>query len=430
MLEAAAYLALAAGYLVAILSASDLTLLGFMLLTACNLAWAYVFRRMPYSSSNESDGGSKVESVGCSAAMVVLTLVCVQLVRVGIGFDWLFLLVTIGVFGVQLPPRVTVGLSVGLWLAVSISLLTLESGGISSLSQSELTLLPAAIFTFAFSFVVRQQYTERRRIEALVERLEEAQQQLRRYAGEVEELTVTRERNSMAREIHDTLGHYLTILAVKLETATKLEERGDQRLRDELLEARRVAGECLLEVRRSVSALRPVSLTTMRLHDALIHLVAEFEASSTETQATLDVEGPTETLGADVRLALYRATQEALTNIRKHAHATKVLVRLRVETRRVELLVRDNGVGSGAEGSEPGFGLQGMRERLALLGGEVAAGPDPDHGWRVEISLPLASGGAPVQEHGSGGNTAPGSVNVCSDRAVGREATRTSSVGI
>jgi signal transduction histidine kinase len=284
---------------------------------------------------------------------------------------------------------VAAGFGVAVWLVVVLTLLNLDQGWTPAFSQSVLTLLPAAIFTFAFSFVVRQQYTERLRAQALVEQLEEAQQQLRRYASEVEELTVTRERNNMAREIHDTLGHYLTILAVKLETATKLEERDDPRLRSELVEARRVVSECLVEVRRSVAALRPFPVSSLQLHDGLARLVAEFEAIAPETQVTLDVEGPTEMLSAELRLVLYRSSQESLTNIRKHAHATKVLLRLRVEESHAELLVRDNGIGNSLDAHEPGFGLLGMRERIALLGGVVQAGPDPEHGWRVEVSLPI-----------------------------------------
>ena len=82
----------------------------------------------------------------------------------------------------------------------------------------------------------------------------------------------------MAREIHDTLGHYLTILAVQLETALKMEELGDARLHAELVEARRAAAECLAEVRRSVAALRPADLTALSLPDALARLVSEYEA--------------------------------------------------------------------------------------------------------------------------------------------------------
>jgi signal transduction histidine kinase len=329
-------------------------------------------------------------------------LLCIQLVRLGIGLDWLLPLATIGVLGVQLPPRVAVGFGVAVALVVVLSLSSLE-GWTQRLSQSMLTLLPAAIFTFAFSFVVRQQYTERLRAEALVEQLEEAQQQLRRYASQVEELTTTRERNSIAREIHDTLGHYLTILSVKLETATKLEERSDPRVRGELVEARRVVSECLVEVRRSVAALRPSAVSTIQLRDGLVRLVAEFEAIAPQTQVTLDMEGPTETLSAELRLALYRSAQESLTNIRKHAHAAKVLLRLRVEGSRAELLVRDNGVGNCLVAHEPGFGLLGMRERIALLGGVVQAGPDPEHGWRVEVSLPIPMMAAEGPDESDGG---------------------------
>ncbi|MGO8947294.1 MAG: sensor histidine kinase [Ktedonobacterales bacterium] len=389
MLEVSAYLAVAGGYLLAILTASNLTLLGFSLLTAGNLAWVYVFRSGPSTERIFSGECSNREIGLWSAALAVLTLLCLQAVRFGMGFDWLLPLATIGVFSVMMKPRVAVGLSLAMWLGMSISLLGLENGWTPDFTQSQLTLSPAVVFTFAFAFVVRQQYIERRRAEALVTQLEEAQQQLRRYAGEVEELTVTRERNSMAREIHDTLGHYLTILAVKLETATKLEERGDQRVHAELLEARRVASECLVEVRRSVAALRPLPLSSTQLKEVLLRLVQEFEASAPETEVTLDVEGSTDTLSAEIRLALYRSAQESLTNIRKHAHASKVLLRMRIEARRAELLIRDNGVGATGLTHEPGFGLTGMHERIALLGGVVTAGPEPERGWRVEVALPV-----------------------------------------
>jgi signal transduction histidine kinase len=389
MLETAAYLTLVGGYLLAILTASHLTVLGFLALTASILAWAYIFRRMPYVETTGPNDSSPLEVGLWVTAMVIVTLLCLQVARIGMGFDWLLPLVSIGVFGVQLKSGTAVAFTVAIWLVASLSLFDLSGGWTRNFSQNELTLFPAAVFTFAFSFVVRQQYAQRRRAEALVEQLEQAQQQLRRYTSEVEELTVTRERNSMAREIHDTLGHYLTILAVKLETAAKLDERGDPRLHAELVEARRVASECLVEVRRSVATLRPAPLSLMQLPEGLARLVAEFVDSAPGTQVTLDVEGSTEALGAELRLALFRSAQESLTNIRKHAEASKVLLRLRIEGSRAELLVRDNGRGGQLAAHEPGFGLQGMRERIALFGGRVDAGPDPEQGWRVEVSLPL-----------------------------------------
>src|SRR5215469_10763118 len=100
MLETAAYLALAGGYLLAILTASDLTIPGFLLLTAGNLAWVYTFRRMPYVEDEKQAAASPLEIGLCVTAMVVVTLLCLQVACIGMGFDWLLPLVTIGVFGV------------------------------------------------------------------------------------------------------------------------------------------------------------------------------------------------------------------------------------------------------------------------------------------------------------------------------------------
>ena len=123
--------------------------------------------------------------------------------------------------------------------------------------------------------------------------------------------------------------------------------------------------------------------------------MAEFETTCRQTQITLDLEEATHPLNPELCLTLYRCAQEALTNIRKHAHATKVLLRLSTSDEQVELTVLDNG-----QGCEPiheqrasGFGLRGMRERVALLDGTLRAGPEPGHGWRVEVVLPLNDSG-------------------------------------
>jgi signal transduction histidine kinase len=130
------------------------------------------------------------------------------------------------------------------------------------------------------------------------------------------------------------------------------------------------------------------------LQEQLRKLVAEFETTCRETRITLDLEEATHPLNPDLCLALYRCAQEALTNIRKHAHATKVLLRLSTSDEQedqVELTVLDNGQGRPLEHEQraSGFGLRGMRERVALLDGTLRAGPQPGHGWRVEVVLPL-----------------------------------------
>ena len=102
-----------------------------------------------------------------------------------------------------------------------------------------------------------------------------------------------------------------------------------------------------------------------------------------------------------MQVALYRAVQEALTNVRKHAHASKVLVRLRYENELLELLVLDNGRGASTSdaNSQPGggFGLVGLRERIELLGGQVAYGPAEPAGYRVTVQVPVPSAATPAK---------------------------------
>ncbi len=388
-MDACAYICAAAGYLVAVLTSPHVALPGFALLTAASIVWALLYRRLAVGEIREE---SEVFAIvlGLTGTMAAALLASFF----GVGYDWLLPMVTLGVVAAIYPFSVIAYLGGAIWL-ISSAVLTwlMRRQGMLAISQSQLQILPSFMFVLVFSVVLRNHVHQRMKAEVLITQLEEAQQQLRAHAHEVEELAVARERNRMAREIHDTLGHYLTILAVQLETALKLEERGDARLREELVEARRAATECLAEVRRSVAALRPADVTARSFEDALRHLVGEFEAALPQTAITLDVEGPVQLLPTELRVALYRCAQESLTNIRKHANASNVLVRLRVDERQTELTVLDNGDGgqSGADGHEPGFGLLGMSERIALLGGVATAQPEPGRGWRVEVRTPQPS---------------------------------------
>src|SRR6185437_909092 len=121
-----------------------------------------------------------------------------------------------------------------------------------------------------------------------------------------------------------------------------------------------------------------------------------FATACREAAITLDLDEATHPLSSDLSMTLYRCAQEALTNIRKHARATKVLLYLSTSDEpegQVELTVLDNGQGATStpedEERAHGFGLRGMRERVALLGGPVRAGPEPGHGWRVAVLIPL-----------------------------------------
>src|SRR5262245_2250106 len=258
MLDATAYIVVCVGALVALLQSSPSSAGGIALVIGGSVAWLLLFR--VFSSRALMVGQATLLHL----TMISLTFLVLSATRLGAGFDWLLPLATVALLPLRIPLARAVLLALLVWTGtVALLSLLVLPGRPDQLMFNLSTLTPAFRSCFLFPLAVRREGIERVRAEALVAELEAAQRQLRAYAAESEELAVARERNRMAREIHDTLGHYLTILAVQLETALKMEALGDARLHAELVEARRAAAECLAEVRRSVAALRPADLTTL-----------------------------------------------------------------------------------------------------------------------------------------------------------------------
>ncbi len=396
-----AYITLVIGYLLSILQASSLNVLNFGSFTAFQmvyvaLLWSLV--RSWISSKPMSYWLAALHLIGLS----MLTIICGLFAAIGLSFDWLLYLVTLGLYFVALSLRTAIIVSMLLYAATVANLAFLDNWHISAnFLQSCFTLLPAFIFVAVFSQANRALDEQKTRSEQLLHQLEvsnaeleQAHAQLQAYASEVEELTIVRERTRVAREIHDTLGHYLSILNIQLETISKLQERDPERAMSEVEEARRVAAQSMQEVRNAVAALRPTSIANLSLSESLTRLGKEFEQHASETELTLDLETQLPQLTPDVQVALYRVAQESLTNVRKHAHATKVLLRLRYEENVLELLVRDNGVTPEGETAQPqsnGFGLIGLRERIELLGGNVSYGAVDPHGFRVTVRVPIVN---------------------------------------
>src|ERR1051326_7065836 len=183
--------------------------------------------------------------------------------------------------------------------------------------SSQVGLLISFVSTFVLWVIIRELALARRALESSNTQLAAANTRLQEYSVQAEEHSAIRERNRIAREIHDTLGHALTLLAVQLETATQHEARGDPRMNEDLLEAQRVAKACLTEVRQSVEALRPDDASAGSLLEHLRKLVIVAEATCPETVIALDLEEATHPLPRELCLTLYRSAQEALTNIRK-----------------------------------------------------------------------------------------------------------------
>ena len=215
--------------------------------------------------------------------------------------------------------------------------------------------------------------------------LAEANQLLRDHAVQVEELATTKERNRLAREIHDSLGHYLTVVNVQIGAAQAILEQDRQRALDHLSNAQALTQEGLAEVRHSVAALRASPTESRPLPEALAKLAEQWNAAG--LRAKFVVAGTIRSLTPQANLTLYRAAQEALTNVGKHAHASTVDLHLDYRDERlVRLRIKDDGLGSA--NSEGGFGLLGVRERVQLLNGAVRVRTDAGEGFTLEVELP------------------------------------------
>ncbi|RYD81771.1 MAG: sensor histidine kinase [Verrucomicrobiaceae bacterium] len=240
-------------------------------------------------------------------------------------------------------------------------------------------------FTIVCMHMVVSTQKSRAEIERMAAELEDANRHLAAYAAQAEELAAARERNRLAREIHDSLGHYLTVVRVQLEAALALHERGSGLALGAVQKAQALVGEGLREIRNSISALRASPLEQRTLCEALLALVAESEA--TGLRVKMEMRGTERELSVAAGLTLYRTAQEGLTNVRKHAAGSgaRLLVDFSPEET-VTLRISDEGPGLTSSGG--GFGLLGLRERAALLGGKFSTHSVPSQGFTLAIELP------------------------------------------
>lgn len=204
-----------------------------------------------------------------------------------------------------------------------------------------------------------------------------------RLLGRVAELATASERNRLARDMHDSLGHHLTVIAVQLEKAAAFRERDPAAADQALADARLSTRYALEDVRQSVGALRD-GVETFALGPALRTLVARVDDGS--FAVSLSIEGDESRFARPTLVALYRAAQEGLTNASRHARARSVSVEVSLAEAAARLVVADDG--RGFEAAEPGFGLRGMDERLALVGGSLQVSSSPGSGTRLLVTIP------------------------------------------
>ena len=280
------------------------------------------------------------------------------------------------------------GASSGPGIAILACWACLAPGGLGSGSG----IAPYAVAVILSAAIVRQERA-RQRIQALYDQLRVAHDQLQALHAEVRNAAVTEERNRLAREIHDSLAHYLTVANIQLEAAEKLGTERAQAALEHVRRARRLTLECLQDVRRSVAALRAATLEELAIEPSIRRLVAEFaESTGLDVKLTLGISNSAP-LSPDLAQTLYRAIQEGLTNIHKHAHASEVDLRLFGSNESFVLEIQDDGVGTtvttnGHDSDALGYGLVGLRERVALLDGTMSFGPAPGGGSCLRLTLP------------------------------------------
>ncbi len=248
--------------------------------------------------------------------------------------------------------------------------------------QISIQYVAATLFVAASTQIAVNEQAARAQVERLAAEVGEANRKLRQYAAQVEELAMAKERNRLAREIHDSLGHYLTAINMQIEAARAVMDTDRARVLDALDNAQSLTKEGLADVRRSVAALRALPMQDRLLTEALAALADECGAAGLRVEFA--IAGAPRPLAPQAELTLYRAAQEGLTNVHKHARASHVALRLEYGDG-VRLIVQDDGAGSS---QADGFGLMGVRERVHLLGGKVNIHTAPEQGFRLEIELP------------------------------------------
>ncbi|NDJ77072.1 MAG: sensor histidine kinase [Chloroflexi bacterium] len=216
--------------------------------------------------------------------------------------------------------------------------------------------------------------------------LARANAQLKQYAATIEQLSISRERNRMARELHDTLAHTLSAVSVQLEATSSLWDHDLDAARKTLDKAQTLTRNGLGEVRRSLDALRAKPLEDMGLGRAVLQL-----AETTADRAGLTLNSyidPNLRTSAEIEQSVYRIAEESMTNIVRHANAQHLTVALYRHNGTLALVIEDDGLGFDPAASFHGhYGLVGMHERAVICGGQLYVQSQPQAGTTITLTV-------------------------------------------
>lgn len=259
-----------------------------------------------------------------------------------------------------------------------------DAGSVPVESFFEQALIRNLIF-IAIGFIISRLIREQRRQRAS---LREANEKLAEYAVALEQLSVSRERNRMARDLHDTLAHTLSAVAIQLEAVTAVWETSPDDARQRIDTIRDVTREGLGETRRALQALRSSPLDDLGLAMSM-RMMAEKASERAGFRCHFHADDDLPDLSMQIELNIYRIAEEALNNIVQHAQARDVWCRLEAQKKMLTLQIRDNGIGFDSEQDPPEghFGLVGMTERAEICGGTLKIESEPTIGTRISVMI-------------------------------------------
>jgi signal transduction histidine kinase len=273
--------------------------------------------------------------------------------------------------------------NVGLAIVIACAVIVVSND--PDRTSSEFFFVPGLfVVAWVAGFVLRQRTAQGEEARERAAHLElEQEEQVRK--------TIAEERARIARELHDVVGHCVSVMTVQTAGVRRMLSTEQSQERDALMAVERVGREALGEMRRLVGILRYSSpdlapQPTLRDLDALVA-----HARDSGLSVDISVEGTPAGLPASIDLTAYRIVQEGLTNAIRHAQARHARVKVCCRADSLEIEISDDGIGMSADSQSVGHGLLGMRERVDVFGGQLQTGAGPDGGFRIRARLPVAT---------------------------------------
>lgn len=244
----------------------------------------------------------------------------------------------------------------------------------------------AISFVIGMSYLVKVQISEKEKLARMNEELEETYKKLIESSAAAEKLIVEKERNRMAREIHDTLAHTLTTLIIQLEVCKKLASKDSSRLSVELEKAQELSRSGFNDVKRSIKALRPQVMEEKSFFSSINAIINETMENAKAKVTLNNLLYKEIKLESQVEITLFRIIQESITNSIRHGQASEIEINMEMQDNIFNLNIIDNG--KGCSSLKKGYGTQGIQERVESLKGTVEFSSSKGKGFKTNVLIP------------------------------------------